>query len=138
MKYITLFILVISSAAPSAELIITINGIQNAEGNLGCALFSSPSGFPIDVKQAKAMRQKAKPEPIECHFEGLAAGKYAAAVYVDNNENGKTDTNFVGKPTEPWGVSNNVRPTFRAPTFEEVALQLKDEEIKRIEITVSK
>jgi uncharacterized protein (DUF2141 family) len=34
------------------------------------------------------------------------------------------DTNFVGMPTEQWGVSRNVRPTLRAPRFDEASFKV--------------
>ena len=44
----------------------------------------------------------------------------------DLNGNRRADTNFVGMPTEPWGVSNGVRPTMRAPRFDEAAFVVGD------------
>ena len=61
---------------------------------------------------------------VECRFDGLESGDYAVAVSQDFNGNRETDTNFFGIPTEPWGVSNNVRPTLRAPTFEEAKVRI--------------
>jgi uncharacterized protein (DUF2141 family) len=46
-------------------------------------------------------------------------GSYAVAVHHDANANGKMETNFVGKPKEGYAVSNDIRPTFRAPRFSE-------------------
>jgi uncharacterized protein (DUF2141 family) len=136
MNRILFAILLSSSIASATELIITIKGIQAEKDSLGCALFPAANGFPMDPKQA--IRQKAKPEPMECRFDELKPGRYAVSVSVDVNENGKTDTNFLGMPTEAWGVSNNARPKLRAPKFEEAAFEIKEGEIKRIEIMVSK
>jgi len=30
-------------------------------------------------------------------------------VFLDKNGNGKLDTNAIGSPKEPWGVSNNAK-----------------------------
>lgn len=49
----------------------------------------------------------------------VPAGVYAVAVHHDANSNGKLDANFLGIPTEGYGVSNDVRPRFRAPRFAE-------------------
>ncbi len=68
----------------------------------------------------------ADPKEVECRFEGLAPGSYAVAVLHDLNGTGRNDTNFLGIPTEDWGVSNNVRPTLRAPRVEEAAVEVKD------------
>ena len=49
----------------------------------------------------------------------VVPGTYAVAVHHDANANGKMDTNFLGIPNEGYGVSNDPRPRFRAPRFEE-------------------
>lgn len=49
----------------------------------------------------------------------LPAGEWAIAVTQDLNENDLVDRNFVGIPTEPFALSNNVRPRFRVPTFDD-------------------
>lgn len=46
-------------------------------------------------------------------------GIYAVAVHHDANTNGKMDTNFFGIPKEGYGISNDPRPRFRAPRFDE-------------------
>ncbi len=46
-------------------------------------------------------------------------GTYAVAVHHDANVNGKMDTNLLGIPKEGYGVSNDPRPRFRAPRFDE-------------------
>lgn len=46
--------------------------------------------------------------------------------YHDENNNQKLDKNLVGYPLEKWGVSNNIRPPFREPTFEEIKFMAKE------------
>lgn len=47
----------------------------------------------------------------------IPAGTYAIGVYVDENENEKLDTNFLGIPKEQYGFSNNAK-AFGIPKFE--------------------
>jgi uncharacterized protein (DUF2141 family) len=54
----------------------------------------------------------------------LPQGDYAVAVYQDKNQNKRLDTNFLGIPQEPYAFSNNVRPKFRAPNFDEAKIGL--------------
>lgn len=51
-------------------------------------------------------------------------GTYAVAVFHDANANGRMDSNFLGMPKEGYGVSNDVRPKFRAPRFSEAAVHV--------------
>jgi uncharacterized protein (DUF2141 family) len=54
----------------------------------------------------------------------LPNGEWAVALTQDLNENDLVDRNFLGIPTEPYAFSNNVRPTVRAPYFEECKFQV--------------
>ncbi len=119
-------------------LIVTIAGLLDSQGEVACALYRSPSGFPMDPASAVRVKHPVQPGAVECRFPDLAPGRYAVAVSVDQNKNGKTDKNFVGMPTEPWGVSNNVRPKLRAPRFEEAAFSVAGPEPTRITIQVAK
>lgn len=76
-----------------------------------------------DAKAAAKMRVKPATDnqTAECRFAGVSPGPFAVAVSVDVNGNQKPDKNFLGIPTEPWGVSNNIRPGMRAPRFDEAA-----------------
>jgi hypothetical protein len=47
----------------------------------------------------------------------------AIGVYIDENENGKLDTNFFGIPKEQYGFSNNTK-AFGIPKFEAAAFAI--------------
>ena len=49
----------------------------------------------------------------------LPPGEWAIALTQDLNENDLVDRNMVGIPTEPFALSNNVKPRFRIPTFDD-------------------
>jgi uncharacterized protein (DUF2141 family) len=49
----------------------------------------------------------------------LSAGEWAVALLQDTNNNGKTDRNMLGIPSEPYAFSNNVRPRLSAPKFDD-------------------
>ncbi len=111
------------SPAPATLTVSVSLAGAAAGGDVGCALFAGPKGFPLDASSATAIWQPAQ-SAMTCRFEGLAPGVYAVAVSHDLNSNRKTDRNFVGMPKEAWGVSNNVRPSMRAPRFEEAAVRI--------------
>ena len=52
-------------------------------------------------------------------FTDIPAGEYGLALYQDSNGNKKLDTNLVGYPKEPFAFSQNIKPKFSAPTYEE-------------------
>lgn len=118
--------LLLAGTAPAAatSLTVAVSGIESDDGEIGCALYRSADGFPMEPAKATQQWHPAEKRGVECRFDGLEPGAYALAVSHDFNGNRETDTNFVGIPKEPWGVSNNVRPFMRAPTFEEAQVRL--------------
>ncbi len=126
-----------STSALSGELVVAVSGVERADGEVGCALYAVPTGFPMDPSTATRQWHAADLDGVECQFNDLAPGVYAVAVSQDFNGNRETDTNFFGIPTEPWGVSNNVRPTLRAPTFDEAAVRVAAQQPLRIIVEVA-
>lgn len=120
----------------AADLEVSIKNIGTSEGEIGIALFSSAEGFPMNDGKAVIVWLPAKTQGLVYSFEGIAPGTYAVSVAQDFNGNRKTDTNWVGIPKEPWGVSNNVRPNLRAPKFEEAAVSVTAAGPNRITIFV--
>jgi uncharacterized protein (DUF2141 family) len=115
--------LVVASSAFAQDrgrIEVTVSGVSNAKGLVGCALFSSKTGFPLESKKhaVAQVRTEASAGNASCVFEDLAPGDYALAVVHDTNGNGQADTNFLGIPTEGVGVSNNALPKLSLPTFE--------------------
>lgn len=110
--------------ASETSVAVTVTGYDRTDGRIGCALFDAPSGFPMERAVARVRWANPGSGGVECRFEDVPPGTYAVAVSHDLNANGKTDTNFLGMPTEAWGVSNNVRPRLRAPTFAEAAFEV--------------
>jgi uncharacterized protein (DUF2141 family) len=53
----------------------------------------------------------------------LPPGEYAVSTYQDVNSNGKLDRCFIGKPKEPYGFSNNVKP-FGPPSYQDCKFYL--------------
>lgn len=107
------------------ELQVTVTGIDSHKGGeIGIALYSSASGFPMDSLKANCVWLKADATNIVHRFTDLKSGTYAVAVSHDLNGNHVTDTTWIGIPTEPWGVSRNIRPRMRAPRFEECSFSL--------------
>jgi uncharacterized protein (DUF2141 family) len=58
-------------------------------------------------------------------IDALAPGRYAIAVYVDRNGNGKLDRGLFGKPTEPYGFSNG-GGMFGPPDFADAVIDVAD------------
>ena len=138
MRPLPFLLLLLTTPAAAAGLDVTVTGARGATGEVGCALYATEAGFPTDAAPATQLWQPARPEGVTCRFEGLRPGRYAVAVSHDLNGNRRTDTNFLGIPTEDWGVSNNIRPTLRAPRFSEAAVEVPEGPATRIEIRLGR
>lgn len=117
-----LFILwVLNAPAAATDLVVQVRGLTPPLGQFGCSLLRSGEGFSLDNRRAEVQWLPAQPETASCHCAGLEPGRYAVAVAHDRNGSRRVGSNFLGMPTEPWRVSNNVRPTLHAPTYEEAS-----------------
>ena len=126
----------LAGTAHAADVVVDVAGVRSDRGEVGCALFGSEADFPMDPRSARMDWQPARQAGTTCRFTGLAPGSYALAVSHDLNGNRRADTNLFGMPTEDWGVSNDVRPTLRAPRFGEAVFQVA-EGTTRIVVTVA-
>jgi uncharacterized protein (DUF2141 family) len=125
-------------SAPSASIQVQVLGVESENGEIGCALFHSAEGFPMSPERAITRWHPPGKGSATCHFEDLEPGSYAVAVSHDVNANRRTDTNLLGIPVEQWGVSNNVRPTLRAPRFDEAAVTQRDGEELQLTLRTAK
>jgi uncharacterized protein (DUF2141 family) len=94
------------------KLTVEISAIRNNKGNIMLQLFD---------ENEKVLAQKECPvKDNKCSFSffDLRQGKYAIRYYHDENMNGNMEKNLVGKPTEGYGFSNNVKGKFGPPPFE--------------------
>jgi acyl-CoA reductase-like NAD-dependent aldehyde dehydrogenase/uncharacterized protein (DUF2141 family) len=111
-----------SIKAQAANLLLQVSLPERAHGRVAYLLFNSPHGFPQD--KIKAVRHgfsspvgNASTQTID--VGDLPPGRYAASVYLDENENGKLDSGLFGIPKEPVGASNNPRHRMGPPHFED-------------------
>lgn len=117
-------LLALASTAGATDLLVRVVGLTAPLGQVGCSLFSDDQGFPMDNSRARVQWLPAQTDGATCRFSNVAPGRYAVSIGHDRNGNQRVDTNFIGLPTEPWGVSNNARPTLRAPRFDEAAFSV--------------
>ena len=122
----------------AADLLVRVSGISTASGQIGCALFKSADGFPMNPAAATQVWTEASTKGVECRFSALPAGDYAISVSHDLNANRSLDTNLFGVPTEAWGVSKNVRPLMRAPQWKEATFEVADGKDLTLDIKISK
>lgn len=104
-----------------AKLKVIVRDIEVGKGSVVLAVYDNPNNF---LKKAVVeQRAKAGKQSLEFSLD-LPEGNYAIAIYQDLNDNKKFDKGWFGIPTEPYGLSNNVRPKFSAPGFEDCKFKI--------------
>ena len=123
-----------SSTAPGAKtytLTVQVEGVNQDGGNIGVLVFQNDRGWPEDRLVAmKDIVVPAHAGTVTVSVPDLPSGDYAVSIAHDVNKNRKLDKNFIGKPKEQWGLSNNPHAVLKAPPFSKCKFTLnKDMEL---------
>jgi uncharacterized protein (DUF2141 family) len=122
-------VLALVAAAQAADLSVDVAGVRDTNGKVMVALHIPTEGasFPDMAGAVAAQWRNAEPGIMRFVFSGLKPGRYAVAVYHDENNNGELDANLMGIPTEGYGFSQEAKGTMGPPTFEAAAVDLAGE-----------
>ena len=102
---LALFAFQLSAATLDIEVQgITKGGILNLEISSSKETFESDGG---DTGVAARIQERVSKGSYQRSFD-IPPGTYAVKLHIDENENGKLDTNFLGIPKEQYGISNNI------------------------------
>ena len=103
--FLILFAFQLSAAILDIEVQgITKGGILNLEISSYKETFESDGG---DTGVAARIQERVSKGSYQRSFD-IPPGTYAVKLHIDENENGKLDTNFLGIPKEQYGISNNI------------------------------
>jgi uncharacterized protein (DUF2141 family) len=123
---VLLLALALPFATEGGELKLVINSSALEGKNLFVAVHSIAADFP--TKDDKCIKRAviAIGDKTELSIPNIASGEYAVAVFADVNGNGKLDSNFIGIPQEPIGVSRDAKGRFGPPKFADAAFKVGD------------
>jgi uncharacterized protein (DUF2141 family) len=111
-----------ANAAFAGDLTIHIKGVGD-KGNVMIALYKKSDTW-MRMPTGGSQMVPAKGDSVTFVFKDLLEGEYAATAFVDENSNGKLDSNAIGIPTEPFAFSNDAAGTFGPPTFEQAKFMM--------------
>lgn len=123
------------SLAQSADISVRLNGAPSS-AVLVFQVYDSPSAFGDFRDPVKEMRTAIRPDAVY-RISDVPSGEVAVLVYVDENDNGLIDKNFIGIPKEPLGISNNYRPK-GPPSFGRAKFSVAEGESTNIDIEIHK
>lgn len=132
MKTILILILSIMTSTAgdnSSDIVVQLNNLKQGKGSINVALFRTAEDFTDNPFKTLKQKVRTGQSGASVTFKNIEPGYYAIAVYQDVNDNGEFDTNFVGIPKEPYGFSNNYRPTVSSPSFDKAKFKLTGDKI---------
>lgn len=130
-KLSLLFLLLPFSLLAQNKLSIHVRGVKTSDGLISVAVYDKAEHFLRFDKVFRCDSTKAKAGTTRIDLEDLPPGKYAFAIFHDENANQQLDKNWIGVPKEAVGFSRARMKTFGPPSYHECVLEIrKDEEIE--------
>ena len=115
------------TAADTVPVTITLTNLPSTTATIRINFYNSAETF-LKSGQEVLHREIVPRNQNQVQMQvDLPPGEWAVALSQDVNDNGEMDYNFLGIPTEPYAFSNNVRPRFKAPDFEECKFMARGE-----------
>lgn len=125
----------VQAQQPTAKLTVVIDGLRHNSGQVCLRVYANEQGFPASAKGVvQSGCTKVTGNSAIKDFYGLKPGTYAVALYADKNNDNKLNTNFLGIPSEGFGISNNPKAKTRPPKFKEASFDISQN--KTIKITM--
>jgi uncharacterized protein (DUF2141 family) len=125
-----LLILATATKLQAAELTVNIEGLQSNSGKVIVRVYSGKDQWLEDdghVALAEISLADWTADSTVTTALELEAGEYAVSAYQDEDEDGELDSNFIGIPKEPAGMSNKPKARMGPPKYEDAAFDLPEE-----------
>ncbi|MBW1781781.1 MAG: DUF2141 domain-containing protein [Deltaproteobacteria bacterium] len=113
--------------AQTGTLTVTVNRIDAEKGGKVNIGIYDAKGFPEIGKQLHGIDLDINGPSATYVFKDIPVGKYAIAVFQDENMDGKLNKNIMGIPKEPYGFSKNKYGMFGPPKFKDVSFEVTKE-----------
>ena len=84
----------VAMRANAADLLVTVDGVRNASGEVRFALFDKPDEFPTGEK-LQGQEEAAKEGKVQTVFKNLPPGAYAIAVHHDENSDNEMNLDVI-------------------------------------------
>ncbi len=121
---IALMVTLAQAAWAADDIHISVVGLHNSKGRVGCSLYPSADGFPNKPDKAvRSIMVPIKDQKADCDFKGIAKGTYAVAVMHDEDSSGKMEFNDMGIPKEGVGASNDAKGAMGPPKFTDASFE---------------
>lgn len=114
---ITLFLIsfITCNAQETYNLTVHFIGMESDNGAVFSGLYNTESSFLKTNYKGDIVKITNKKATVI--FNSIPKGTYAVSAFHDENDNKKMDTNFIGIPKEPIGVSNDATGFMGPPKY---------------------
>ena len=125
--------LLLGAAPPqTGSVLVEVLGLRSAKGLVQACLTAIPAGFPDCKKDPAALKLTIAAAPGETLlFKNVAPGRYAVALFHDENANNRLDTALM-IPREGFGFSRDAPLRFGPPRFDAAAMTVVDAETRAV------
>lgn len=118
-----------SSPSRTGSIFVEILNLHSDQGTIRATLDRTPDEFSGVKQSAITATAKITQGKAFLSFPSIPRGKYAIKIFHDENDNEILDLNWLGIPSEPYGISNNARAAFGLPTFKSARFSLDKESV---------
>ena len=118
----TFILLLAAVATGGAPLVVEITGVRSGSGRIRVDVCEQENFLKDPCPQSGATAARAG--RVTVTLPQVRSGRYAVQVYHDENGDGRLARGFMGIPKEGFGFSNNIRPRFGPPRFNDAAVTL--------------
>lgn len=120
-----------ASQSDKGSVEVTVEGMRKSTGRVYIALQNSAKIFASrDHYYLRESIDIGRGERVYT-FNDIAPGRYAVALFHDENGNDDIDYNFLGIPKEGFGFSNNAMGVLSMPSFDKASFEVKQGEVTR-------
>ena len=130
--FISLFTSIFSAENP--ELTIKISNIEKIRGEIKIGVFNKDKDFLKESGSIKNYSIKVDKNTAVISITDLPKGEYAITMYHDENSDNECNRNFMGIPKEAYGFSNNFKPKFGPPKYNDCKFILADDKTLNIKM----
>jgi len=107
------------------KIIVNVKHVSSTKGSVKVTVFNSEETFLNTPFLSKS--KDANSGTMVFEFDEIPNGEYTISIYHDENENGELDKNFIGIPSEPYGVSLEGKSMFGPPSYKDARFTLENE-----------
>lgn len=124
--------------AQENSISLKVNGLKDTGGKLRIGIFNNPEDFKNKEYPVYKKSLLFQDTVVEVSFQKIVEGRYAIAVYHDENNDYRLNTKKLGVPSEGVGFSGALKNKLKPPDFEAASFHLLGDTIILIQMRYPK